>query len=96
MKTTLDKGSFIQAFKNSSRADQFSREALGLIWDHMEEMGTEDVELDVIAVCCDWSEYDSLAEMLEENAAEDLQEMERKTTVLYNDEDDGPFVVLAY
>lgn len=56
---TLTKSSFIDAFTHSSRKDQFSYEALEAIFDYLEEYSDstgEPVELDIIAICCDWAE----------------------------------------
>lgn len=56
---TLDKYSFVDAFKQSSRKDQFSHEALEAIFDYLEEYSDstgENVEFDIVAICCDWSE----------------------------------------
>jgi hypothetical protein len=56
---TLDKYSFVEAFKQSSRKDQFSYEALGAIFEYMEEYSAntgEPIELDIVAICCEWSE----------------------------------------
>lgn len=56
---TLTKSSFIDAFTHSSRKDQFSHEALEAIFDYLEEYSDstgEPVELDIIAICCDWAE----------------------------------------
>ena len=56
---TLNKHSFIDAFMASSRKDQFSYEALEAIFDYLEEYSDstgEPVELDIIAICCEWVE----------------------------------------
>lgn len=56
---TLSKSSFIDAFTHSSRKDQFSYEALEAIFEYMEEYSAntgEAIELDIVAICCDWSE----------------------------------------
>ena len=56
---TLTKSSFIDAFKHSSRKDQFSYEALEAIFEYMEEYSAntgESIELDIVAICCEWSE----------------------------------------
>lgn len=56
---TLSKSSFIDAFKQSSRKDQFSYEALGAIFDYLEDYSDstgEPVEFDMVAICCDWAE----------------------------------------
>ena len=42
-------------FRAYGRADQFSYEALGLLFDYFED-NAPDMELDVIAVCCDYAE----------------------------------------
>lgn len=56
---TLTKSCFVSAFKQSSRKDQFSYEALEAIFDYLEEYSNstgENVEFDIIAICCDWTE----------------------------------------
>lgn len=56
---TLSKSSFIDAFKQSSRKDQFSYEALEAIFDYFEEYSDstgESVEFDIVGICCDWVE----------------------------------------
>lgn len=50
---------FRDAFSRMGRQDQFSYKALGWLFDHMEEYEDqtgEKVELDVIALCCDYNE----------------------------------------
>jgi hypothetical protein len=56
---TLTKSTFIDAFKQSSRKDQFSYEALEDIFDYLKsysEDSGENVEFDIVAICCDWAE----------------------------------------
>lgn len=48
---------FRDAFHQAGRGNQFSYEALGLIFDYLEDCGS-DVELDVIAICCEFVEED--------------------------------------
>ena len=59
MKQTVYLGDFRDAFQKMGRENQFSYEALGMIFNWFEQleddMGTE-VELDVIAICCDFDE----------------------------------------
>ena len=50
---------FRDEFRACGRADQFTYEALGILFDYLEayEMDSgEEIELDVIALCCDFSE----------------------------------------
>jgi len=55
MKQTVYLSDFRDAFERMDRGAQFSYEALELIYDYLEECDP-DSELDVIAICCDFSE----------------------------------------
>ena len=46
---------FRDEFRRAGRADQFSYEALGLIFDYFEDV-EPDYELDVIEICCGFTE----------------------------------------
>lgn len=68
MKQTIGWGQFSEAFARMDRKDQFSYEALELIYDYLTELEDstgEEVELDVIAICCEYSEEsaESIAEL---------------------------------
>lgn len=53
---TIDNASqFRDAFHHAGRKDQFSYEGLGLLFDYLNDCGS-DVELDVIGICCEFSE----------------------------------------
>jgi predicted ArsR family transcriptional regulator len=59
MKQTLNFTTFANTFQNSSRKNQFSYEALELIYDYIDEYERdtgEEIEFDMIAICCEWSE----------------------------------------
>ena len=59
MKQTVDFQNFRDTFRAYDRVDQFSREGLELLFDHLEEMERDngvEAELDVVALCCDYSE----------------------------------------
>lgn len=59
MKQTVNLSDFRDAFRQCDRQDQFSYEALELIFDYYEEMESgmdEEIELDVVGICCDLSE----------------------------------------
>lgn len=63
MKQTVNVYSFRDAFHRMDRGDQFSYEGLGEIFEYLEEVNP-DMELDVIAICCDFSQC-SLDEFLD-------------------------------
>jgi hypothetical protein len=60
---TINVSDFRDAFRSMGRQDQFSYEALGALFDYMEEIAP-DFDLDVIALCCDYSE-DTAAQIAE-------------------------------
>ena len=67
MKTTVYLPDFVQAFRRI-RPEQFSRNALVALFDHLEAIDREsedEMELDVIALCCDWTEYANAIEAAE-------------------------------
>lgn len=56
---TVDLHTFREAFRAYNRLDQFSWEGLKVIFDDLESLsedGGYNVELDVIAICCDYFE----------------------------------------
>lgn len=55
MKQTIQLHDFREAFRLFGRLDNFSREGLELLFEYCEEIDP-DMELDVIAICCDYSE----------------------------------------
>lgn len=91
--STIDTASqFRDAFHLADRADQFSYEALGMIFDYLNDCGS-DVELDVIAVCCEFAE--DTAEGIAHNYSidiEDMSEGEIKDAVLSHLEDNTSVV----
>ncbi len=52
---SINKSQFRDAFRSAGRANQFSYDALGLLFDYIEDVSPDD-ELDVIAICCEYSE----------------------------------------
>ena len=67
MKLTVTESMFVEQFKRI-RPDDFSRAALEALFAHFDEMERdqgEEMELDVIAVCYNWTEYDSALEAAE-------------------------------
>lgn len=69
MKQTVNYYTFAQAFRDYDRFDQFGGAALSALFDYLEELEQdtgEEMELDVIALCCDWTRYDSAVEACSE------------------------------
>lgn len=73
MKTTLDVNDFRDAFRTYDRLDNFSREGLEMLFDFCEECDP-DMEMDVIALCCDYSE--DTTEAIARNYSIDLSHLD--------------------
>ena len=63
------------------RKDQFTFNALCALFEYITE-SEEDVELDVIALCCGWTEYESGEVACGEHGVKTLGELQGKTTVI--------------
>ena len=62
MKRTINFGDFCDAFFNMGRKDQFSyngKKALFEYFENLEQDTGDEMELDVIALCCEFTEYDN-------------------------------------
>ena len=63
---TIDIYDFRRAFADYDRAGQFSYEGLGALFEWLEELAADTgmpYELDVIALCCEFTEYSDLTEI---------------------------------
>ena len=52
----LSLNDFVREFKDYNREDNFSYEGLEQLYNYYSEF--ENFKIDVIAICCDWCEYD--------------------------------------
>lgn len=88
MKTMVSESGFMQAFKDCGRDNQFSYDALRALYDWLEQLGEdcgEEIELDVIALCCEYTEYKNLEEFQENYNADEyetIEDVENATTVI--------------
>lgn len=60
MKTIITQHSFFDAFRAHGRESQFSSHALRALFDYLERFEEDtdiELELDPIALCCEWAEY---------------------------------------
>ena len=86
MKQSINASQFDDAFISMGRGDQFSYAGRQALYEYLEQLdedcGTE-TELDVIALCCEFSEYSSFEE-LQENYSdiESIGDLRDRTTVI--------------
>jgi hypothetical protein len=61
MKQSINFSQFVDAFRAYDRYDSFGYDGLRIIFDYLEQYEqdcNEEIELDVIAICCDYSMMD--------------------------------------
>jgi hypothetical protein len=61
MKTTVNSSQFHDAFHRVGRGNQFSYEALDILFSYLEQLEGDigqEIELDVIGLCCEYAESD--------------------------------------
>jgi len=83
----INQADFISAFK-SIRPDNFSYQGLKALYGYFEELSEDqNIELDVIAICCDFTEYDSLADFNRDYGKnfDDIEEIFDHTQVIMID-----------
>lgn len=99
MKQTVNKYDFHRAFETMGRANQFSydgRQALFEYLEQYEESTGSEIELDVIALCCDFSEG-TVENVLKEYSLDSLDDLRDQTTVIdvdTSDENENKHVVI--
>lgn len=96
MKKSINFSQFCDAFVNMGRNDSFSYEGKKALFDYLEayedETGIE-IELDVIALCCEYTEYENTEEFNEnyDIEAETLDDIREHTQVI--DIDETSFII---
>jgi len=98
MKQSVSHWDFEDAFRAHDRYGQFGYDGLKALYEYLEDLGDdigEEIELDVIAICCDYTLYDNIQEFnknynTEYESHEDIDE----TSVIRID--DESFIIQNY
>ena len=95
---TINEYQFADAFKRI-RPDNFSYSGLKALYDYLEDYEDDtggQIELDVIAICCDYYEYKDLEEFQGDYSEdyESIEDIEQETTVIMID--DTSFIIQAF
>lgn len=81
MHIQIDYSMFVREFEAYNRADNFSHKGKRALFEYLEEMEEstgEPFELDIIALCCEFSE-DPLQEVLENHSLESFEDLQDET-----------------
>ena len=82
---TIDFNMFKEGFNKMNRQDQFSYKGLEALFNYLEELeeGTgEKIELDVIELCCAFSEYETIDDILNDYGYETIEEVYDRTVII--------------
>jgi hypothetical protein len=76
---------FVNAFDAMGRGDQFSYSGLRALFHYLDDMGSDtSIELDVIALCCEFVEFNSLDDFRDQYGEhyKSLDDIAEQTTVI--------------
>lgn len=120
MKQTINEHDFIEAFRNYNRlqtdetSGNFTREGATALFEYLkqyEDDTGEELELDVIALCCDYAEYADFKELYqdyghliknedftdeEEKQERIIEELEANTTLIEIDKEEGHVIIQSF
>lgn len=88
MYQTINKTTFHDLFEIYDRKENFSYEGLNALFEYLEEYEEatgEKIELDVIALCCDYSE-DKIEDVLQNYNLDSLEDLKDETQVIWHDD----------
>lgn len=79
----ISESQFCDSFTHANRENNFSYEGRKALYNHFEEVD-ENYELDVIAICCDFNEYENIAEFQQDYSEdyESIEDIEKETLVI--------------
>jgi len=83
---TISAYDFERAFSDMGRQGQFTYEGKRALFEHLEQYEEdtgEEIELDVIALCCEYSEHDSAMQCVNDNGYQEFE-----NTLDIDDDDD--------
>ena len=92
MKKTVYEDGFVRAFDDMNRSDNFSVKARRALYNYIitmeEDACGDEYELDVIEICCTYSEYDSLEALQEDYPnIKTMDDAEERTSVVIWEDD---------
>ena len=98
MKSTVGLSDFRDAFQ--IRKENFTYEGLEALFDYLEQYEEdtgEEIELDVIALCCDYTEYANLKDFKAAYNSEDYQSIEDiEVETIVIPIDDEAFIIMSF
>lgn len=99
MKTTVNEYDFVKAFEDYNRSDNFTIEGRKALYDYftqLEEDTREEINLDVIAICCGYTQWENIEEFSNNHNGEfkSLDDIREHTQVI--EVNDNSFITENY
>lgn len=100
MKNTINFYAFEREFEQCGRGNQFTKQGLKALFEYIEDIEQDcgiEIELDVIALCCEFVEYEDMDEFhgdYDKDDYPDLETLRSSTQVIKIDEDS--FIIEAF
>ena len=101
MKTTINQWDFINSFAQCNREDNFSYLGKIALFENFEEYEDDcdiEIELDAIAICCEYTEYENLEEFHNDYGSDDYPDfdtIEQYTQVIQIEGNDS-FIIQCF
>ncbi len=92
---------FSQKFHNMGRADNFTYTGLQALYEYLNDLSEsigEPIELDVIAICCDYIEYEDFKEFQNDYSQleiETIEDINNHTTLIKTNDQDS-FIIQQF
>jgi len=91
--SNLSLSTFMDRFTEMDRRENFSYDGLKALYDYIEQYEEDcgqSVELDVVALCCEYSEYEDLEEYLKDygNCHQTFKEFKEDNKELYDSDEE--------
>lgn len=77
MKPTVTMNDFVREFDECNRSNNYSPEARRAMYNYFIELEADcgcEIELDAIAICCDYTEYESIEEFQNDYSLSDIDD----------------------
>ena len=97
IQTIATASQFRNAFEACGRGDQFSYDALNMLFEYFDDAG-EQIDLDVISICCDFQEStaDEVREQYDVDADVSLSDFLSDNTLLIGYTDSDTYVFASF
>jgi hypothetical protein len=97
MKMNVTEWDFVNAFDDFGRGNNFSRLGRFALYDYLTDLEEDcdiEIELDVIALCCEFTEYESLEDFRNSYGTEyeTLEDVQEATVVIAHYDNDESFI----